>query len=787
MRTAFASVWAVPCCLLLACSARSCSGGSSASGVEPAARPDSPAVAATPGAAAEDSPEVRARLQAALSARGAGYQPRTRHKHPDGTPRYTNRLILESSPYLLQHAHNPVHWFAWGDEAFARAQALHLPVFLSVGYSTCHWCHVMEEESFEDEAIARFLNEHYVCIKVDREERPDIDATYLAFVESLTGRGGWPMSVWLTPAREPFFGGTYFPPRAGVRGARQGLLELLTAQSQRFAQDPATVVQQAQAFAKKLQAGSVPEAAASLPSARLLEASRQAARLRFDPELGGARGAPKFPSSFPVRLLLRIARRTGDAEARQMALATLDHMQAGGMYDQIGGGFHRYSTDAHWLVPHFEKMLYDNALLALAYLEASQVDSDARYSRTAREVLDYLLRDMAAPEGTFYSATDADSLTAAGREAEGAFFTWTPAELEAALGSADAALAGDWFGVNATGQIEGRSVLHSERSRSEVAQEFKLSSKVFDERLGVLRTRLLAARGTRPPPLRDEKVIVAWNALTLSALARAAIVLGDARYAAAALRCAAALTQPLEQGRELPHAFFAGVPRGQAFADDLAFLAAALLDVFELTADPAWLRLSEALMESLERDFADGARGGYFLSAVSHEQLLLRDKPDYDGPMPTPTSVAALTWLRLYAFSEDARQRERAEATLRAFAQPLEQRPLSLDQLLLALDWASDSPKELVLLVPEGRGALTPAARPLLEVLARRFVPNSVLVVANQADLDGELGRRIPWLRERRLRDGRATAYVCEGGACQLPTTDPKQLATQLADARPYP
>ncbi|MEO8180529.1 MAG: thioredoxin domain-containing protein [Deltaproteobacteria bacterium] len=783
MRTAFAFVWAMPCYLLLACSARGCSGSSN---VEKQAPPDAPAASAAT-LSAEEGPDVRARLRAALSARGASYRPRTRHANPDGTPRYTNRLILESSPYLLQHAHNPVNWFAWGDEAFARAQALQRPVFLSVGYSTCHWCHVMEEESFEDEAIARFLNQHYVCIKVDREERPDIDATYLTFVESLTGRGGWPMSVWLTPAREPFFGGTYFPPRAGARGARQGLLELLSVHSDRFAKEPASVVQQAQAWASKLQAASVPDAAGVLPSAHLLEASRQAARLRFDPELAGARGAPKFPSSFPVRLLLRIARRTGDAEARQMALATLDGMQAGGIYDQIGGGFHRYSTDAHWLVPHFEKMLYDNALLALAYLEASQLDGDARYTRTAREVLDYLLRDMAAPDGTFYSATDADSPAASGGEAEGAFFTWTPAELETALGSTDAALAGSWFGVNATGQLEGRSVLHIDRPRTDVAREWKLSPKAFDQRLEQLRPRLLAARATRPPPLRDEKVIVAWNALTLSALARAAIVLGDARYATAALRCAAVLTQPLEKGQPLPHAFFAGAPRGQAFADDQAFLAAALLDVFEMTADPTWLQRAEALMASLEQGFADGARGGYFLTAERHERLLLRGKPDYDGPMPTPSSVAALTWLRLHAFTEDARQRERAEATLRAFSQPLENRPLSLDQLLLALDWASDSPKELVLVVPEGHGALTPAARPLLDVLARRFVPNSVLVVATEADLAGELGRRIPWLAERRLRAGRATAYVCEGGACQLPTNDPKVFASQLADARPYP
>jgi uncharacterized protein YyaL (SSP411 family) len=723
-------------------------------------------------------------LQAALSARGTGYQPRARYRNPDGTPRYTNRLILESSPYLLQHAHNPVNWFAWGEEAFARAQALHRPVFLSVGYSTCHWCHVMEEESFEDEAIAHLLNQHYVCIKVDREERPDIDATYLPFVEALTGGGGWPMNVWLTPEREPFFGGTYFPPRAGVRGARQGLLELLSLQAERFARDPGTIAQQARAFAGRLQAASAPQAAGDLSSG-LLEAARQAARLRFDPELGGARGAPKFPSSFPVRLLLRDARRSGDAEARQMALSTLEHMRDGGIYDQIGGGFHRYSTDARWLVPHFEKMLYDNALLALTYLEASQLSRDVRHARTARETLDYLLRDLSAPDGSFYSASDADSRAPSGQEQEGAFFTWTPAELEATLGSADAALASSWFGVSAGGQIEGRSVLHRERSAGDVAREQKISSSALDARLEHIRVRLLAARATRPPPFRDEKVIVAWNALALSALARAAIVLGEDRYAQAALRCAAVLTQPLEQGRELPHDFFAGAPRGRAFGDDRVFLAAALLDVFELTAQPRWLARAQQLMEGLEHGFLDGARGGYFLTDGEHEQLLSRNKPDYDGPMPTVSSVAALVWLRLYAFSEDERQRERAQATLRAFAAALESRPLSLDQMLLAIDWAREQTKELVVIVPEGQGALAPAARPLLDVLARRFVPNLVLMVATEADVAGELGRRVSWLRERRLRSGRATAYVCEGGTCQLPTTDPEVLAAQLARVRP--
>jgi len=739
-----------------------------------------------PGAVAR-SDELRTRLEAALLARGSGYVPRTRHAEADGTPRYTNRLILESSPYLTQHAHNPVDWFAWGDEAFEQARRLGRPVFLSVGYSTCHWCHVMEEESFEDAEIARYLNAHYVCIKVDREERPDIDASYMAFVQALTGRGGWPMSVWLTPSREPFFGGTYFPPRAGARGGGPGFLELLTAQADRFLSDPSQLIEAAQSMTERLRAASAPRPTGALPGAEVIEAARAAAARRFDPEAGGLAGAPKFPSSFPVRLLLRVARRSAVPDARAMALATLEHMRAGGMYDQIGGGFHRYSTDAAWRVPHFEKMLYDNALLALAYVEAAQVTGSARDVRTVREVLDYLLRDMSAADGGFYSATDADSLAASGRREEGVFFTWTPEELTQALGADAARVAGAWFGVTPQGQLDGRSVLSTARSRQEVAGELGLSPTALDEQLAGITTTLLARRATRPPPARDEKVIVAWNALAVSAFARAAITLGERRYADAAVRGAALLTTPRESGAPLPHLFVAGQPKGRAFADDAVLLAAALLDVFELTADVSWLASATALMESVERDFSDTRRGGYFATSADHESLLLREKPAFDGPTPSVNSAAALVWLRLYDLTDEARYRARAEATLRAFAQTLTEHPLELDQMLLALDWATDMSHEIAIILPEGRGALAPGARPWLDALSRRFVPNSVLVIASEADIAGELGQRVPWLAEKKAHRGRATAYVCERGVCQLPTSDPEVFTRQLGRTEPYP
>jgi hypothetical protein len=730
--------------------------------------------------------ELAARLRAAVVAKGPSYVARTRHKGKDGAPAYTNRLILETSPYLLQHAHNPVDWFPWGDEAFARARALGRPVFLSVGYSTCHWCHVMEEESFEDEAIARFLNEHYVCIKVDREERPDVDATYMAFVQSLTGSGGWPMSVWLTPDREPFFGGTYFPPRASGPGKRPGFLEVMTEHASRFRSDPAAVVAEARRMGERLHATTAPAAAGELPGVPLLTLARAEAVARFDATNGGMRGAPKFPSSFPNRLLLRIARRTNDAAARLMVTTTLDRMASGGLHDALGGGFHRYSTDARWLVPHFEKMLYDNALLAIDYLEGFQATGDASHEATTRDTLDYVLQSLRADDGTFYSATDADSLDARGRREEGAYFTWRPDEVRRALDADGARAAIEWYGITEAGQVDGRSVLHTPRSRADVARALAIDEATLGTRIAAARTRLFDARETRPRPLRDDKVIVSWNGIAISALARAAIVLGDGRYGEAAIRAATTLIATTTDGRALPHVLAGGKAQGLAFADDHAALAAALLDVFELTADPAWLTRAIALMDELERGFADAANGGYYGTSAGHEVLLVREKSTHDGPTPTASALAAMTWSRLFEITGDDRYRQRAETTLRAFSTAVSAHPLSMHQLLLSLDWETDAAKEIVVVVPEGAGALAPEARPLLDVLRRTFVPNSVLVVATEKALAGEVGRAVPWAQDKTLRGGRPTAYVCEHRTCKQPTTEPTELARQLAEARPY-
>jgi hypothetical protein len=758
-----------------------CSAACSSNGCNHATESKSPSLEAGKD---ELGADLTKKLRDALLAKGSSYVPRTRHVNADGTPKFTNRLLLESSPYLLQHAHNPVNWYPWGEEAFDKARALNRPVFLSIGYSTCHWCHVMEEESFEDLATAQYLNDHYICIKVDREERPDIDAVYMAFVQGFTGNGGWPMNVWLTPARAPFFGGTYFPPAAGPRGGKS-FGDVLSLQMKRYAVDPEGVTKTAADLVKQLQRETALESGAAstcgsdceLPPASILEKARAKAAERFDPANGGARGAPKFPSSFPTRLLLR-----ADGDTKKMALTTLERMQSGGIHDHVGGGFHRYSTDAKWLTPHFEKMLYDNAQLAIAYLEGAQASGDARLLATAREILEYLLREMSAPNGLFYAATDADSPAPNGKREEGLFFTWTPEDLSKTLGD-DARVAAAWFGVSLTPNFEGRTILSTPRSLDDVAKELQLSPAELDAKIPSIRARLLTARSHRPPPLRDDKILVAWNALTVSALARAAISLGDAHYAEAATRAATALYEPVRAGRALPHELVDGREKGRAFADDYAYLAAALIDVFEMTSNRDWLFAASALMEELEKTFRDEQHGGYYTTAETanqSEKLFLRERAEHDGPTPTVSSVAAMNWLRLATFMETPRLDGLARRTLHAFEKTLTETPLALDVMLLALDYAHDPTREIVIVVPEGRGALAPTARPFLDVLSKRLAPNAVLVAATEQDLEGELGRAVPWIADKRAKGGKATAYLCRGRTCQLPTTDPAVFSAQI-------
>jgi uncharacterized protein YyaL (SSP411 family) len=724
--------------------------------------------------------DLSTKLDETWAARDPTYTPRTRHLNPDGTPKYVNRLFLESSPYLRQHAHNPVNWLPWGDEAFQLARELGRPVLLSVGYSTCHWCHVMEEESFEDEEIAQVLNENYIAIKVDREVRPDIDAIYMSAVQLLTGGGGWPMTVWLTPERQPFSGGTYFPARDGDRGASVGFLTVLRHLKSAYDEDPAKVTDVSGKIAAEIRGYLAPDPAQTgLPDAAVIARASDYYRQVFDPEWGGARGTRKFPSGLPLRLLLRHHRRTGDEASLSIVIRTLEKMAAGGIHDQIGGGFHRYATDERWRVPHFEKMLYDNALLALAYLEAHQVTGRQDFREVARSILTYVEREMTAPEGGFYSATDADSPAPDGKRVEGWYFTWTPSELEAVVGPDAARLLSAFYGVTQAGDIEGRSVLHVAQPLAEVANEVGRAPAELNEVIDRTRALLYDARRQRPAPLRDDKVLTAWNGMMISAFAQAALVLGEPAYVGRASRAADyLLTHARQNGRLLRTA--GSQPPQPAYLEDYAFLIAGLLDLYEATSELRWLEQAIALDAVLAARYEDVEHGGFFRTADDHEALLVRQKPIYDEAEPSGNAVALHNLVRLHEFTTDDRYRQRADRTLRAFGRVLAEAPSAAAEMLIGVDFRFDTPKELVIVVPSGRSD----AEPFLAELRSTFLPNRILAVVAEGGELSQHSKVIPLVDGKYARDGRATAYVCENHICDLPTTDPKVFAQQIRTVR---
>ena len=724
--------------------------------------------------------ELVAKLDAAWEGRPQGYKPRTRHLRPDGSPKYTNRLFLETSPYLGQHAHNPVNWFPWGDEAFELARKLNRPVLLSVGYSTCHWCHVMEEESFEDEEIAGVMNQSYVAIKVDREERPDVDSIYMAAVQALTGRGGWPMTVWLNPEREPFYGGTYFPARDGDRGARAGFLTLLRNIRTVYEERPEAIFEQTNQLVRSIESSLTP-AVGGIPGTPVIQKGAQSFRDRFDSTWGGRQGRPKFPSSMPVQFLLRYYRRTGDEQYLSMAVLTLEKMAAGGMYDHVGGGFHRYSTDQRWLVPHFEKMLYDNALLARAYLDGHQVTGREDFARVVREILRYVQRDMTSPDGAFYSATDADSLNPEGHAEEGWFFTWTPAEIEAVLGQDRARVVAAYYGVTSAGNLEGRNILNTPKPDAEVAASLEISVDELRSIIEQSKDLLYAARKKRPAPLRDEKILTAWNGLMISAYAQAGLVLGEADYVRMAQRAANSVLTHLRRDGRLYRSFKDGRPRHNAYLDDYAFLIAGLLDLYEATGEIRWLRESIALDDVLAKHYEDRQAGGFFLTSDDHEELLAREKPSRDGAVPSGNSIHALNLLRLQEFTTNDRYRQRAEKAMQAVGQILNSAPAALSEMLLAVDFLLDRPKEVIIVTPGSRRE----AEPLLSRMRKVFLPNRILVVAVEGqDLQAQQ-KLVPLVENKVARNARATAYVCEEGFCKLPTSDPAVFEKQLSAVEP--
>ena len=724
---------------------------------------------------------VQQQLARALQAQGDAYTPRTRHLSEDGRPHYTNRLILEPSPYLLQHAHNPVSWYPWGEAAFARAQKENKPIFLSIGYSTCHWCHVMERESFEDRAIAEYLNRHYITIKVDREQRPDVDGVYMAAVHMLTGRGGWPLSVWLTPERQPFYGGTYFPPRDGMRGQRTGLLTLLSRLQAAYHQEPDQVATVAKKLTQDIRAAlvpeeSLPEASAEHPTRAVLTQAAEQFAARFDPQYGGFGKAPKFPRSVTLEFLLRYSRRTDDPKVQNMVVQTLEAMATGGIYDQVGGGFHRYATDQQWRVPHFEKMLYDNALLAVAYLEGYQITGREDFARVAREVLEYLDREMSAPGGGFYSATDADS----GGE-EGTFFTWPLAELDQLLSQQHLRLVQSHYGVTVRGNFEGTNILHIARPLEAVAKEMGLSLEQAQRERQAARAILYRARQQRHALHTDTKVLVAWNGLAITAFAKGAHILNVPAYATRAKRAATFLLTQLKRDGRLRRSALGTRVGGEAYLNDYAGLIAGLLDLYEVTFELRWLQEAIALQAIQDSHFWDNKNGGYFLTANDAEPLLAREKPAYDGAEPSGNAVAAHNLLRLAEWTLNTGYRQRAQRCLRAFASELKQRPTGMPRLLSALDFFLDRPKEIAIV----KASTDDTVEPFLEQLRRHFLPNRVLTIVTQGDELVTHQQVVPWLEAKRAIKGKVTAYVCEQHVCSLPTSDPGIFAKQLATTGP--
>ena len=701
---------------------------------------------------------------------------------------YTNHLIHESSPYLLMHAHNPVDWYPWGQQAFDLAKRENKPIFLSVGYSTCHWCHVMERESFTSSEIARIMNGNFVNIKVDREERPDVDKVYMTFVQATTGSGGWPMSVFLTPDLKPFFGGTYWP--TVDRYGRPGFSTVLERVAEAWKKDNARIEQSAADVVEQLEK-SVNAPSAEMPNVTgaTLSNAYQEIKSGYDPANGGFGGAPKFPRPVVFNFLLRYHARTGEKPALQMTLNTLHAMASGGIHDHLGGGFHRYSVDARWHVPHFEKMLYDQAQLAISYLEAYQITHDPFYAGIARDILDYVLRDMRSAQGGFFSAEDADSQLEKGRpeHGEGAFYLWTAGEIEQVVGT-DAAKIFDYvYDVEPRGNVapqndpQGefteKNILQVTHSIEETAKHFGKPPEEVRATLADARSKLLAARNPRPRPPLDDKVLTSWNGLMISAFARAGQVLGEPAYVEAAQGAADFIKSKLYNAATgvLMRRYRDGDVGINGFLDDYTGLIQGLLDLYEASFRVQDLAWAIRLQEMQDRQFWDDQGGGYFQTPPDDKSILVRMRDAYDGAEPSANSVAAMNLLRLAEMANRPAWREKADQVFAAFSRQIEHAPETLPQMICAVDFALSKPQQIVI----AGDRTSQDTQALLEVVNQRYLPNKILLLVDGAD-GKQLAGWLPFIEGMRPIDGRATAYVCENYTCKLPTSDPEQMARLL-------
>jgi len=698
------------------------------------------------------------------------------HQHHE----HTNRLIHETSPYLLQHAHNPVDWYPWGEEAFQKARSENKLILLSVGYSACHWCHVMERESFENKDIAAIMNQHFVSIKVDREERPDVDGIYMQAVQALTGQGGWPMTVFLTPNGRPFYGGTYFPPRDRRYGGQvvPGFPRILLSMADAYENRREEVEEQANQIAEHLQQrsgspfrhkGTTPGGTVPL---ELLNTASKALAADFDPEHGGFGSAPKFPNTMSLELLLRISlHRLGQITSKptrpelEIVETTLQHMANGGIYDQLGGGFHRYAVDTEWLVPHFEKMLYDNALLSRIYLHTYLVTNNPFYERIVEETLNYVIREMTSSEGGFYSTQDADS-----EGEEGKFFLWTPAEIEKALLPEDAPLFMQYYDVTSRGNFEGKNILHVEPDAQQVADDAHISLEELQASLQRSRKMLFKVREQRIRPGRDEKILTSWNGLMLRSFAEAGRYLNRPDYLNIAIANVEFLLRTMRPEGRLLRTYKDGRAHLKGYLEDYAFLADGLLALYEASFDPRWFAEARRLMDEAIQLFADEQNGGFFDTGSDHEALLSRPKEIMDNALPAGNSVATDVLLRLATFTGEDSYRQRAENYLHPLTDILIQHPQAFSHVLNALDFALSPVKEFAIMGDPHEAD----TRALLEVINNRYLPNSVLACA--APNDTEAAQVVPLLESRPLKDGKATAYVCQNFVCAAPVNRVEEL-----------
>jgi len=688
----------------------------------------------------------------------------TDHKH-------TNALINETSPYLLQHAHNPVNWHAWGDEALAKAHTENKPILLSIGYSACHWCHVMEHESFENEDIAQLMNENFINIKVDREERPDLDQIYMSAVQMMTGHGGWPMTMFLTPEGVPFYGGTYFPPND--RYNMPGFPRVLLSVAEAYRSQPEQVATTASSMLGELRRVGLAEESRDLVSDEILDEAYRKIATNYDRAHGGFGSAPKFPPAMTLEFLLHIYYRSRIQEALEIVTTTCRQMAEGGMYDQLGGGFHRYSVDAKWLVPHFEKMLYDNALLSRLYLHVYQVTKDDFARRVAEETLDYAAREMTDAHGGFYSSQDADS-----EGVEGKFFVWSRQELVGALGD-DADLFGDYYDVTERGNFESYNILHVNDSIENVAAKNKLSVEEARGKLANAKRKLFELREQRVKPGRDEKVLTAWNGLMLTSFAEGSAILDRSDYADVARANARFLLSNLQRNGLLLRTYKDGEAKLNGYLEDYACLIDGLISLYEATGEIEWIENATSLGEKMIEQFWDDEAGGFFFTGNSHEQLIVRSKEWLDNATPSGNSIATLSLLRLSLLTGNDDFHRRATTVLQLMANGIRRYPSAFGLALTALDFYVSSPLEIAVVAD----ARDERFNELRRTLWSTYLPNRVVALCT-ADFD-RAALRIPLLANRNTLNTQPTAFVCENYKCQVPAHNAEEFHAQLVSGNP--